>query len=63
VHRSEPFFHTGGAFGLPDLAPGTYQVEIDAPEGTGSGSVTVELGQIATLEITLTPKAAEPDED
>lgn len=63
VHRSEPFFHTGGAFALSDLPPGTYQVEIDAPEGTGSGSVTVALGEIATLEITLTPKAEEPNED
>jgi len=63
VHRSEPFFHTGGAFALSDLPPGTYQVEVDAPEGTGTGSVTVALGQIATLEITLTPKADEPNED
>jgi protocatechuate 3,4-dioxygenase beta subunit len=63
VHRSEPFFHTGGAFALSDLSPGTYQVEIDAPEGTGTGTVTLALGEIATLEITLTPKAEEPTED
>ncbi len=63
VHRSEPFFHTSGAFALSDLPPGTYEVEIDAPEGTGTGSVTVALGEIATLEIKLTPKAEEPNED
>ncbi len=63
VHRSEPFFHTGGAFAFPDLAPGSYQVEIDAPEGTGNGTVTVALGEIATMEISLTPKADEPSED
>ena len=34
-----------------------------ASEGTGTGSVTVALGEIATLEITLTPKAEEPNED
>ena len=63
VHRSEPFFHTTGAFALSELPPGTYEVEVDAPEGTGTGTVTLALGEIATLEIKLTPKAEEPNED
>jgi hypothetical protein len=63
VHRSEPFFHTQGAFAMTELGPGSYQVEIDAPEGTGTGTAVITALGNTTLEIVLTPKAEPKDDD
>jgi len=50
-----------GSWSLPWLAPGTYELEATAPEGTASGTVEVSPGGRAAMALSL--RANEPGEN
>ncbi|AKT42698.1 carboxypeptidase regulatory-like domain-containing protein [Chondromyces crocatus] len=54
----ETFFQTGGAWTLDDLQEGSYEIQITAPEGTGTSTVRLAAGEErGQVRIALTRRA------
>lgn len=55
---------SGGAYVLPGLRPGTYQVTVTGADGsTSTETVTLGVGQVGTLNVDTTGQAAPVDGD
>jgi hypothetical protein len=57
--RTEFFFHTGGAFSLHDLPPGTYTLQAETPQGNANVELTLAEGEKKSgIELSLTVRGS-----